>query len=279
MYNLNRTFFSALKYVLLVLAFIIFTGPFLLIIINSFKTNGEILENPFALPHSINFKHFADVFKKMDFAVTFLNSLTITAFSVVLIILFSSMAAYYIVRRNTRFNKILFLVLVVSMIVPFQSLMIPLMYIYGAKLDLLGNISIPLLIIFYAGFGSTLSVFVYSGFIKAIPIEIEEASFIDGCTRKQTFFLIVFPILKPITVTILILNTMWIWNDYLLPSLVLTKKNLYTMPIKMKLFNGTYMNDWESLIPALLLTILPILIVYFCAQKHIIKGVMQGSIK
>jgi raffinose/stachyose/melibiose transport system permease protein len=157
--------------------------------------------------------------------------------------------------------------------------MIPLMYIYGAKLNLIDKVPYPLLIVFYAGFGSALSVFIFHGFIKSIPLELEEAALIDGCGRIKTFFRIVFPILAPTSMTIAILNVMWIWNDYLLPSLILNKEKLYTMPIQMKVFNGTYMNNWELLIPALLLTILPILIVYFIAQRYIIQGVMQGSIK
>jgi raffinose/stachyose/melibiose transport system permease protein len=189
------------------------------------------------------------------------------------------MTAYYLVRNNNKFNNIFFSVLVASMIIPFQSIMIPLMYIYGAKLNLIDRMPIPLLIIFYAGFGSALTVFFYHGFIKSIPLELEEAALIDGCNRIKTFFKIVFPMLGPTSTTVAILNVMWIWNDYLLPSLILNKENLYTMPIKMKVFNGTYMNNWELLIPALLLTIVPILFVYFIAQRYIIEGVMQGSIK
>jgi raffinose/stachyose/melibiose transport system permease protein len=132
---------------------------------------------------------------------------------------------------------------------------------------------------FYIGFGSALSIFMYHGFMKTVPAEIEEAARIDGCNTIQTFFLIVFPMLKPITETITILNVLWIWNDYLLPSLVLNNENVYTMPVKMKVFNGTYMNNWELLIPAILLTVIPILIMYIIGQKSIINGVMQGSIK
>jgi raffinose/stachyose/melibiose transport system permease protein len=215
----------------------------------------------------------------MNFSVTFFNSLLITICSTILILLFSSMTAYYLVRNNNKFSKIFFSILVVSMIIPFQSLMIPLMYIYGAKLNLIDRLPIPLLIVLYAGFGSALTVFFYHGFIKSIPIELEEAALIDGCNRRKTFFRIVYPMLSPTTMTVTILNVMWIWNDYLLPSLILTKEEYYTMPIRMKVFNGTYMNNWELLIPALLLTILPLLVVYFIAQKKIIEGVVQGAIK
>lgn len=266
-------------YLFLVITLVLFAFPFVIIIINSFKTNGQILESPFSLPTTINFSHFVEVINKMDFKVTFVNSLLITVISTVLILLFSSMTAYYLVRNSNKFSNTFFSLLVASMIIPFQSLMIPLMYIYGAKLNLIDNYAIPLLIVFYVGFGTPLSVFIYHGFIKSIPVELEEAALIDGCGRKMTFFRIVFPMLAPTSTTIGILNVMWIWNDYLLPSLVLTKDSLYTMPIKMKVFSGTYMNNWELLIPALLLTIIPILVAYFISQKQVIEGVMQGSIK
>jgi len=275
----KKLILKILNYVLLFLAFITFVFPFFLIVVNSFKNNGEILQSPFSLPKALNFGHFAEAIKKMDFFTTFTNSLLITVVSTILILVFSAMTAYYLVRDNSRFSKIFFSVLVASMIIPFQSVMIPLMYIYGAKLNLIERVPFPLLIVFYAGFGSALSVFIYHGFIKSIPVELEEAALIDGCDRIKTFFKIVFPILTPTSTTIGILNVMWIWNDYLLPSLILNKDKLYTMPIKMKVFSGTYMNNWELLIPAMLLTILPLLIVYSFAQKYIISGVMSGSIK
>lgn len=270
---------STLAYVISIIALICFVFPFLLLIINSFKSNGEILTSPFSLPQHWNFSHFADVINKMNFMVTFRNSFLITMISSLLIVFFSAMAAYHMVRKPSKYNKIFFTILVASMVIPFQSLMIPLISIYGGKLHLIDTIPIPLLIMFYIGFGSALSIFMYHGFMKTVPAEIEEAARIDGCNTIQTFFLIVFPMLKPITVTITILNVLWIWNDYLLPSLVLNNEDVYTMPVKMKVFNGTYMNNWELLIPAILLTVIPILIMYMIGQKSIINGVMQGSIK
>ncbi|AGX06316.1 MULTISPECIES: carbohydrate ABC transporter permease [Bacillaceae] len=266
-------------YLLAIIALVSFIFPFVLLIINSFKTNGEILTSPFALPENWNFAHFADVINMMNFGVTFRNSFIVTTLSTLFIVFFSAMAAYHLVRRPSKFNKFFFTVLVASMVIPFQSLMIPLIYIYGAKLQLIDAIPIPLLIIFYLGFGSALSVFMFHGFIKSIPIEVEEAARIDGCNSLQIFFLIVLPMLKPIAVTISILNVLWIWNDYLLPSLVLNNESVYTMPVQMKVFNGTYMNNWELLIPAILLTVIPILIMYMIGQRAIINGVMQGSIK
>ncbi|WP_411343150.1 carbohydrate ABC transporter permease [Paenibacillus sp. WLX1005] len=266
-------------YALLIIFFLLFVFPFLLIIINSFKSNGEILESPFALPTSFTFGHFAEVIDKMNFFVSFSNTVMVTFFSVIFIGLFASMTAYYMVRHGGRLNNGLFVLLVASMIIPFQSIMIPLIYIYGAKLHWIDAAPLPFLIVLYIGFGSALSVFMYHGFVKSIPYELEEASLLDGCTRPQTFFKIVLPMLSPITATIAILNVLWIWNDYLLPSLVLTDERYFTMPIKMKAFNGTYMNNWELLIPALLLTILPILIAYLFGQRYIIRGVSQGAIK
>lgn len=266
-------------YVLLALAFVVFAFPFFLLIVNSFKSNGEILESPFGMPAHWSFAHFGDAIEKMNFAVTFRNTFVITAVSVVFILIFSAMTAYYLVRHPSKFNGTFFAVLVASMIIPFQSLMIPLIYIYGAKLRIIQAAPIPLLIMLYIGFGSALSVFIFHGFIKSIPLETEEASFIDGCSRRQTFFRIVLPMLSPTSVTVAILNVLWIWNDYLLPSLVLNKAKYYTMPIQMKVFNGTYMNNWELLIPAILMTVLPLLIGYMIGQRFIIRGVMQGAIK
>ncbi len=277
--TLRRNLHHSVLYLLQVLAFLLFAYPFFMLLINSFKDNGEILISPFALPTSYAPDQFIEAFTKMDFLVTFKNSFIITFFSVILIILFSAMTAHYLVRHKTRFNQLFFSSLVASMIIPFQVLMIPLIYIYGRQLNLLDVIPYPMLITFYIGFGSALSVFIYHGFVKGIPLELEEASLIDGCTPKQVFFKIVFPLLLPTSVTIAILNTLWIWNDYLLPSLILYRNELVTMPIKMKLFNGQYMNNWELLIPAILLTVLPILIAYFFGQRYIIRGVMQGAIK
>ena len=275
----KRMMTSIFVYVLAIIAFVCFVFPFVLLVINSFKSNGEILTNPFGLPETWNFSHFFEVIEMMNFFVTFKNSFVVTALSTLLIVFFSAMAAYHLVRKPTKYNKLFFSILVASMVIPFQSLMIPLIYIYGAKLQLIDQIPILLLIMFYIGFGSALSIFMFHGFIKSIPVEVEEAARIDGCNSLQTFFLIVFPMLKPIAVTISILNVLWIWNDYLLPSLVLSDESVYTMPVQMKVFNGTYMNNWELLIPAILLTVIPILIMYMIGQRSIINGVMQGSIK
>jgi raffinose/stachyose/melibiose transport system permease protein len=276
---LRKTLSKIGLYVLLAASFVTFTFPFYLLIINSFKGNGDIMRDPFMLPKGYNFSHFIDVIDKMNFTVTFKNTFEITFFSVGLILIFSGMCAHYLVRNATVFNNTFFGVMVASMIIPFQALMIPIIYIYGAKMHMIDTHPYVLLITLYVGFGSAFATFVYHGFIKSIPLELEEAALIDGCNPIQTYFRIVFPMLTPTSVTIAILNVLWIWNDYLLPSLVLYNENDLTMPIKMKVFNGTYMDNWELLIPAMLMTILPILVAYLIGQRFIIKGVMQGAIK
>jgi raffinose/stachyose/melibiose transport system permease protein len=270
---------NILIYAFLILAFVVFTFPFFLLIVNSFKDNGEIMRDPFSLPQSYDLDQFFGVIKAMDFATTFTNTFFITFMSVLLILIFSGMTAHYLVRNSSLFNNTFFAIMVASMIIPFQALMIPLIYIYGAKLGLIDTAPISLLIGLYVGFGASFATFVYHGFIKSIPLELEEAALIDGCNRIQTYFRIVFPMLTPTSVTIAILNVLWIWNDYLLPSLIIYNEDDLTMPIKMKVFNGTYMDNWELLIPAMLMTILPILVAYLIGQKFIIKGVMQGAIK
>lgn len=275
----SRITSTVLIYLMLIVAFLSFVFPFFLLLVNAFKSNGEILESPFSLPKSLDFSHFVEAIQKMNFLVSFKNTFVITSVSVIMILILSAMCAHYLVRNSTRFNNVFFTVLVASMIIPFHSIMIPLVYIYGAKLNLIQNSPTLLLIALYMGFGSAFSVFIYHGFIKGIPLELEEASLIDGCTTRQTFFRIVLPMLAPTSSTIAILNSLWIWNDYLLPSLILIKEKHLTMPIKMKVFNGTYANNWELIIPAILLTILPLLIAYLFGQRYVIQGVMQGAIK
>lgn len=276
---LRKPWQTLLLYVTQVVLFFIFAYPFFMLIINSFKTDGEILTNPTSLPTSYAFDQIIEAFKAMDFATTFTNSLFITIVSLLLILVFSAMTAHFMVRNNTKFNRNFFLLLVFSMIIPFQVVMIPLIVIYGRWLNFFDTMPFTTLIALYVGFGSALAVVIYHGFIKSIPLELEEAAQIDGCNRIQVFFRIVFPILVPTSVTIAILTVLWIWNDYLLPSLILDLPELATMPIKMTLFKGQYMNDWGLLIPAMLLTILPIIVAYLIGQKYIIRGVMQGAIK
>jgi len=271
-----RRALSFLRHLLLYGLFAVYLSPFFLVLINSFKSRREILSNPFGLPPAWSLQNFTTAFQRMGFVPAFMNSLVITVCSVIGIAVFSAMTAYLFVRTDWRFNKLMFFAMVASMLIPFQAIMIPLVRIYGG-LNLLNNRWI--LIYMYLGFGSSFAVFLYYGFIKSIPKELEEAAMIDGCSRLQVFFLVVFPLLKSTTLSLIILNVLWIWNDFLLPSLVLISANNRTLPLTTFYFHGTYTSDYGLLMAALMLTILPVIIFYTGLQKHIIRGVMEGAIK
>ena len=218
---------------------------------------------------------------QMNYWSAFSNSALITFISLSIILICSAMTAHYFVRNKTKMNTMWFLMMVASMIIPFQSIMIPLVSIYGAELGWIQSQPKLTLMFMYIGFGSSLAVFVYHGFIKSIPLELEEAAQIDGCNSMQTFFKIVLPILVPTAVTIGILHVLWIWNDFLLPVLILQNAGSenYTLPLAIQVFKGTYSSDYERYLPAVVMVVLPIMIVYLFAQRFIIQGVTQGSVK
>lgn len=272
----NRKKSKWLKYVTICILLLIFIIPFYLMVINSFKTTQQFVSSPFSLPNKVDFHNYADAFKKMNFLNAIGNSTIITSISVALIMLTSSMAAYFLVRFKWRINKIIFAIFVASMIVPFQAIMIPLVSIYG-NMDLMNSKWV--LIFMYVGFGQAFAIFIFHGFIKNIPLEMEEAALLDGCNRMQSFFKIVFPLLKPVLITVLILDVLWIWNDYLLPSLVLLSPTERTLPLSTYNFFSSYSVDFAPLMAGIILTILPVLIVYLFCQKQIVKGVVQGAIK
>ena len=262
------------------LLLILYMAPFYLMFINSFKTRREIFANTTGLPDVWNYKNYIDAASKMNLVSSFTNSLIITVVSVILILLFSSMAAWLLVRDQSKKSKILFYIFTAGMIVPFQSVMIPLVK-WMAKIQFGPFKMIGThygLIFMYIGFGVSMSIFLYHGFIKGIPQEVEEAATIDGCTKWQTYTKVVLPLLKPTTVTVAVLNSIWIWNDFLLPFLTLDK-NLRTIPLSMNNFFGAFSKQWELAMAALVIAIIPIIIFYFFVQKHIIAGIVQGSIK
>ena len=201
-----------------------------------------------------------------------------TGLSTLLVILLASMVAFYFTRAKNTFSKVLFALMAASMIIPFQAIMIPLVSIYGSGLNILNH---RLTLVFmHTGFAMSMSVFIYQGFIKSgIPVSLEEAAYLDGCTKVQTFFKVVFPLLKPTTATLVILNVLAFWNDYLLPSLVLGKKELYTLPLSTYSFYGTYSSDYGVIMAALALTVAPILVLYLFLQRQIIDGVVAGAVK
>lgn len=265
----------------LIIIFIAYMFPFIMVVINSMKEKRDIITSPFSWLFTIkglSFDNFVKAFTQMDFLNAFKNSLIVTVSATVLVTLLASMLAYYIVRHNNKFSKFAFALMVASMIIPFQAIMIPLVSIYGGTLNVL-NHRITL-IFMHTGFSMAMSVFMFHGFIKGnIPIALEEAAYIDGCTHFQTFFKIVLPLLKPIISTMVILNSLAFWNDYLLPSLVLTDKELLTLPLSTYSFYGTYSADYGTIMAGLLLCVIPILILYVVLQKQIIGGVVSGAVK
>jgi raffinose/stachyose/melibiose transport system permease protein len=262
---------------LLVLA-LLYLSPLFLVLMNSFKGRFFISNTPFALPDAktfIGLKNYATGLAKTGFIEAFGYSLFITVFSVFTIVLFTSMTAWVITRVKSRTSTVIYYLLIFSMIVPFQMVMFTM-----SKMANIMHLDNPIgIILIYLGFGAGLSVFIFSGFVKSIPIEIEEAATMDGCTPLQTFFLIVFPILRPIYITVAILNTMWIWNDYLLPYLLIGT-NYRTIPIAVQYLMGGYGSiDMGAMMAMLVLAIIPIVVFYLFSQKYIIEGVVAGAVK
>ena len=263
-------------YVFTTAIFLLFLIPFYIVIVNAFKGNKEIISNALALPKSLDFSAIVDAFHKMNYVQTFFNSLFITVVSVVLTIIVSSMCAYLFARKNWKINKAIFMIMVVSMIIPFQTIMIPLVKNFSS-LGMMNNRMT--MILFYVGANVPMAVFMFHGFMKSIPYELEEAAKIDGCTQVGIFVRIILPLLKPIASTIFILNFLGTWNDFLAPFIILTDNSKKTLPLMTYMFTGQYFTDYALVLSGLILTMLPILIVYIFMQKNIIEGVAQGAVK
>lgn len=272
---------SGAKFILAVIICVIYLLPFVMVMVNSFKRKVSIVKYPLQLidDNGIQWVNYRNAVEKMNFLRSFSNSLVITVFSVVLLVVFSAMAAYFLVRHEKwKASKITFSIFLLSMAVPFQVVMIPLISIYGGTLHVLN--SRLTLILMNFGFGVAMCTFMFHGFIKtSVPVSLEEAAKIDGCTQYVIFFRIVFPLLKPIISTVVILESLGFWNDYLLPSLVLTQKKLYTLPLAIRTFYGTFSNDYGNIMAGLILSMLPIVILYIFLQKYIIGGVVAGAVK
>lgn len=259
----------------LVLA-LLFLAPFYFVIVNSFKSFGDLLVNSANLPKSLHFENYTRVWEITQFPKVFTNSLIITVASNVGLVLISSMAAYRMVRVPSKLNKLLLLGFVSAMVIPFQSVMIPLVRV-ADWLNLMDNRLG--LVICYFGFGVSLNLFLYHGFIKSIPLEVEESAVVDGCSPFGVFWRIVFPLLKPMTVTIVLLNSLWIWNDFLLPLLILSSPDLRTIPLATYSFFGQYTKQWDLALAGLVLSVTPIVIFFLAMQRHIIEGITAGSVK
>ena len=262
----------------LLLLSLLFIAPVIIVLMNSFKGQFYISDAPFVLPTSETFAgltNYINGIEKTGFFSAFGYSLFITVSSVLLLTFGASMTSWYLIRSKNRFSSILYYLYVFSMIVPFQMVMFTM-----SKIANLLHLDNPIGIIFiYLGFGAGLSVFIFSGFVKGIPMEIEEAAVVDGCNPVRMFFSIIFPILRPTAVTVAILNAMWIWNDYLLPYLVIGN-DYKTLPIAIQYLQGGYgSRDMGALMAMLVLAIIPIIIFYLICQKYIIKGVVAGAVK
>lgn len=276
----NKKIRHALMLVLLVVLFLLFIFPFILVIINVFKVKADITVDPLALvgAHGFTLENFPEAMEKMEFWKVFANSAIVTVCSTIFTLLLSSMAAFVIVRNNWKLTALLFALMIASMVIPFQVLMIPLVSLYGGILGILNHRAT--LIFMHVGFSLSMATFMFHGAIKTnVPISLEEAATIDGCTRWQTYWKVVFPLLKPTIATVAIIDAMAFWNDYLLPSLVLAKKELYTIPIATQAFYGTFSTDMGLIMAALLLAMLPILILYLFLQRFIVEGVTSGAVK
>ena len=270
---------NAVLTVVFTLLSVAYVCPILIVLINSFKKKAYINRYPFALPTAKNFvglDNYVTGIEKIDFLKAFGYSLFITVASVVVILICTSMCAWYISRVRNRVTKTIYMLCICSMVVPFQMVMFTLSK--TADMLHLGN---PVgIVLVYLGFGAGLAVFMFCGFMRSVPVEVEEASMIDGCNPLQTFFRVVLPMLKPTLVSVGILETMWIWNDYLLPYLVLDIKKYKTIPIAIQYLKGGYGSiDWGAMMAMLVLAIVPIIVFYLCCQKHIIKGVAAGAVK
>ena len=276
----NKKIRHALMLVLLIVLFLLFIFPFILVVINVFKVKADINVDPLALigKHGFTLENFPEAMEKMEFWKVFANSAIVTIFSTIFTLLLSSMTAFVIVRNNWKLTALLFSLMIASMVIPFQVLMIPLVSLYGGILGILNHRAT--LIFMHVGFSLSMATFMFHGAIKTnVPISLEEAATIDGCTRWQTYWKVVFPLLKPTIATVAIIDAMAFWNDYLLPSLVLAKKELYTIPIATQMFYGTFSTDLGLIMAALLLAMLPILILYLFLQRFIVEGVTSGAVK
>ncbi|WP_127532322.1 carbohydrate ABC transporter permease [Paenibacillus kobensis] len=259
-----------------VLLALLFLVPFYFLLANSFKPYADILLDASSLPKALRWHNYTKAFDVMNFLHAFRNSLLITVTSIAGLTLFGSMAAYRMVRKPSMYNNLLFTLFVAAMVIPFQSIMIPLMKV-GSWFHLVNNM--PGLWLCYIGFGSSLTIFLYHGFVKSIPAEVEEAAVVDGCSPYGVFWRIVFPLLKPMTMTIVILNSLWIWNDFLLPQLMLGRPGLRTIPLSTFSFFGQYTKQWDLALAALVMGVLPIVVFFLFLQKHIIEGITAGSVK
>ncbi|MRI69921.1 carbohydrate ABC transporter permease [Enterococcus casseliflavus] len=249
--------------------------PFFLIVINSFKTKAEIFQSTLSLPGGLSFENYQEALEKLDFIRSLMNSLLITVGSLILVVFVSSMAAYALSRNTSRLSSVLYFVVAIGLLIPFQGVMIPLISLFG-RMNLLNQ---PGLMIMYLGLAVSMSTFLYYGALRGIPRSLDEAAIIDGANTFQIYWKVILPLLKPTTVTVIVLNTLWFWNDYLLPSLSINKAGMYTIPLRMFYFFGEFNKQWHLALAALVIVVLPIILLFIALQKHVVKGISDGAVK
>ncbi len=268
---------TALITVIVILLAVIFIIPFFLVILNSFKTSVDFVANPFSLPDMLHTENYSNAFSTMNFLNSFKNSIIICVLATGVSVVLSSMNAYVLNRKRWKITKACYMILVAAMVVPFQVIMIPLVKIYGSGLGLTNNIW--LVTFLHIGLNIPSPTFLYSGFIMGIPEELDEAALIDGASSERTFFSIIFPLLKPITMTNIVFVALSIWNDYLLASTLLSLKEVKTLPLMTYAFLTTRSADYAPMMAGLVLTMLPVMILYMFGQRYIIDGIVAGSVK
>ena len=262
--------------------------PFFLVVINSCKTTADITADPIGLK-GVSFNNLVDNLQSVIHNTHFMfwpafgTSAVVTIISLILLAILGAMAAWVICRNKTKWSVVIYFTFIASMIIPFQVVMLPLISTFRDVGNFVGIPmiqTVPGLVFAYLGFGGAMTVFILNGFIKGIPMELEEAASIDGCSPEQTFFIVILPLLKPVITTVTILNGMWIWNDYLLPSILLQQTgDVKTLPVAVQAFVGSYVKEWNLILGAALLAIIPILILFFIAQKQIMEGMIEGAVK
>lgn len=272
----SRKHYQIFITLLLIIIGLFTSFPLILAFINSFKSNGELLSNVLSLPSKLYFDNYVRSLEKMSYFRSLGNTVFLAVLAVFFMALFSSLAGWKMCRTKTRLSKFLFAMFVFSMLIPFSSIMIPLYKVVlalGIKNSLVG------LALIYAGLGESMAIFIYYGFVKGIPIEMEEAAAIDGCNSLQTFFLVVFPMLKATTATVCITNMLWVWNDFLLPLIIISDNKKYTLLLSTNTLFGQYSSDWTAILSALILAALPAILLYVIFQKNIMKGIADGAVK
>lgn len=272
----GRVLFKASVWILSILSLLFCLFPYYIMLINSFKTQKELFASTLSFPETFLVLNYVRAIERMDLFTTLLNSLLITVFSTIVIVLFGSMTGYALNRVKSRMSDVIFNIFLAAVLIPFQSVMIPLV----VTLADIGILNTRVGMVFtYLGFGCSMCIFLVYGALKSIPLSLDEAGIIDGAKRSQVFFRIIFPMLKPTMITSAVLNVLWIWNDYLLPSLVINQENLHTIPLRLYYFFAEYTKEWNYAMAGLVLSTAPVIVFYLFCQKYIIKGISDGAIK